>query len=159
RLYEKRPAYTRTRMVRLVSYLTADSISAYSADEIDGDTVAAIFEPSELEKSLKFRRSISPKLFGLLQKRNQGFTRPNAIETGLSALIAEGGRSPVERIDAEVTVEPAMAMLAPHDIMIDCTGSNSLLRDQLIPPTEDAPDSSERNTFKIRLEYAANVTF
>src|SRR6188474_810395 len=67
RLYEKRPAYTRARMVKLASYLTADSISAYSADEIDGDSVSAIFEPSELEKGLNFRRSIAPRLFALLQ--------------------------------------------------------------------------------------------
>src|SRR5215510_5183614 len=72
RLYEKRPAYIRTRMVKLAPYLTADSISAYTADEIDGDNVAAIFEPSELEQSLKFRRSINPKLFSLLQKLSQG---------------------------------------------------------------------------------------
>src|SRR5262245_28173182 len=70
RLYEKRPAYTRTRMVRLAPYLTADSISAYCADEIDGDNVSAIFEPGELERNLAFRRSINPKLFGLLQELN-----------------------------------------------------------------------------------------
>ena len=159
RLYEKRPDYTRTRMVRLEPYLTADSISAYSADEIDGESVAAIFEPIELEKSLNFRRSINRKLFALLQEWNQGFCRLNDIEKGLSALIADGGRSPVERIQREVSVEQAMAMLAPHDIMIDCTGANSKFRDQLVPPTGDESGSTERNTFKIRLEYAANVTF
>src|SRR5262252_1523824 len=98
RLYEKRPTYTRSRMVKLASYLTADSISAYSADEIDGDNVAAIFEPSELEKGLTFRRSINRKLFGLLAEWNRGFCRLNDIENGLSGLIAEGGKSPVERI-------------------------------------------------------------
>src|SRR5262245_4399478 len=125
RLYEKRPAYIRTRMVRLASYLTADSISAYTADEIDGDNVAAIFEPSELEEGLKFRRSINPRLLGLLQAWNQGFCRLNDIEKGLSGLIDEGGKSPVERIQGAITVEQAMAMLAPHEIMIDCTGANS----------------------------------
>src|SRR5262245_45376512 len=80
RLYEKRPTYTRTRMVKLAPYLTADSISAYCADEIDGDNVAAIFEPSELEQSLAFRRSINPKIFGLIQDLNQGFCRLNDIE-------------------------------------------------------------------------------
>ena len=159
RLYEKRPTYTRSRMVKLASYLTADSISAYSADEIDGDNVAAIFEPSELEKGLKFRRSINRKLFGLLAEWNRGFCRLNDIENGLSGLIAEGGKSPVERIEGAVTAQQAMAMLAPHDIMIDCTGSHSLLRDHLVPPTGEESDSGERNTFMIRLEYAANVTF
>ena len=80
RLYEKRPAYTRTRMVKLASYLTADSISAYCADEIDGDNVSAIFEPSELEKGLNFRRSINPRLFALLQGWNHGFCRLKDIE-------------------------------------------------------------------------------
>jgi 2-polyprenyl-6-methoxyphenol hydroxylase-like FAD-dependent oxidoreductase len=159
RLYEKRPSYIRTRMVKLASYLTADSISAYCADEIDGESVSAIFEPSELEKGLKFRRSIDRKLFGLLQEWNRGFCRLNDIETGLSSLIAEGGKSPVERVQGAVSVEQAMAMLAPHEIMIDCTGANSMLRDQLVPPTDDESESAERNTFKIRLEYACNVTF
>src|SRR5262245_11556703 len=79
RLYEKRPAYTRTRMVRLGSYLTADSISAYCADSIDGDSVAAVFEPSELERGLAFRRSIDPKIFALLQSWSRGFCRLNTI--------------------------------------------------------------------------------
>jgi len=159
RLYEKRPAYTRARMVKLASYLTADSISAYSADEIDGDSVSAIFEPSELEKGLNFRRSIAPRLFALLQGWNQGFCRLKDIEESLTALISEGGKSPVERIQSALTVEQAMAMLQPHEIMIDCTGANSLLRDHLVPPTANESDSRERNTYKIRLEYAANVTF
>ena len=159
RLYEKRSTYTRTRMVKLASYLTADSISAYSADEIDGESVSAIFEPSELEEGLRFRRSIDRKLFGLLQEWNRGFCRLNDIENGLSGLITAGGKSPVERIEGGVTAEQAMAMLAPHDIMIDCTGAHSLLRDHLVPPTGEESDSSERNTFTIRLEYAANVTF
>ena len=159
RLYEKRPAYTRTRMVKLASYLTADSISAYCADEIDGDNVSAVFEPSELERGLNFRRSINPRLFALLKGWNRGFCRLNDIEETLSALIAEGGKSPVERIQGALTAEQAMAALQPQEIMIDCTGANSLLRDHLVPPTLNEPESRERNTYKIRLEYAANVTF
>ena len=50
-----------------------------------------------------------------------------------------------------------MAMLEPGDILIDCTGSKSLLRDHL------APDSGEvdggTNTLSIRLEYALVITF
>jgi flavin-dependent dehydrogenase len=160
RLYEKRPAYTRTRMVKLASYLTADSISAYCADDVDGDNVGAIFEPSELEEALDFRRSIDPRLFALLQGWNQGFCRLKDIEESLTALIHEGGgKSPVERLETTITSEQAMAMLQPHDILIDCTGANSLLRDHLVPPSANEADSSERNTYKIRLEYAANVTF
>ena len=159
RLYEKRPTYTRTRMVKLEPYLTADSISAYCADEIDGDNVAAIFEPGELEKNLAFRRSINPKLFGLLQELNQGFCRLNDIEKRVSDLIAEGGKSRVERIEGAVTVEQAKAMLAPQDIMLDCTGFHSLLRDHLVPPTGEETHSADRNTFIIRMEYAVTITF
>jgi 2-polyprenyl-6-methoxyphenol hydroxylase-like FAD-dependent oxidoreductase len=159
RLYEKRPTYTRTRMVKLASYLTADSISAYCADEIDGDNVSAIFEPSELERGLNFRHSIDQRLFTLLKGWNQGFCRLNDIEESLTALIAEGGKSPVERIQGALTAEQAMAALQPHEIMIDCTGCNSLLRDHLVPPGANESDSGERNTYTIRLEYAANVTF
>jgi len=50
-----------------------------------------------------------------------------------------------------------MAMLEPGDIMIDCTGSKSLLRDHLIPTSGD-PDPTA-NTAIIRLEYAIVVTF
>jgi len=159
RLYEKRPSYTRTRMVKLASYLTADSISAYCADEVDGDNVGAIFEPGELERGLAFRRSIEPRIFGLLQGWNRGFCRLKDIEESLTALIDEGGKSPVERIQEAITAEQAIAMLQPHEIMIDCTGANSLLRDHLVPPTANESDPRERNTYKIRLEYAANVTF
>ena len=73
RVHEKRPAYTRTRMVKLASYLTADSISAYCADEIDGENINAIFDPSEIERGLSFRRSINTRLFTLLKGWNQGF--------------------------------------------------------------------------------------
>ena len=159
RLYEKRSPYTRSRMVKLASYLTADSISAYCADEIDGDNVSAIFEPSELERGLNFRRSINPRLFALLQGWNQGFCRLKDIEETLTALIAEGGKSPVERIQGTLTAEQAMAALQPQEIMIDCTGCNSLLRDHLVPPTVNEPDSRDRNTYKLTLEYAVNVTF
>jgi hypothetical protein len=78
----------------------------------------------------------------------------------LTALIAEGGKSPVDRIQSALSVEQAMVVLQPHEIMIDCTGANSLLRDHLVPATaRESSDSRERNTYKIRLEYAANVTF
>ena len=159
RLYEKRPTYVRTRMVKLASYLTADSIAAYSADNIDGDNVAAIFDPSELEKNIQFRQSINRRLFDLLEGWSQGFCRLNAIEEGVSGLIAKGGKSPVERIQGAITVEQAMALLAPNEILIDCTGSNSLLRDHLIPATAEAFSAVGRNTQTIRLEYAVNISF
>ena len=58
RLYEKRREYTRTRMVRLASYLVADSAEGYRADNFDGDNVEAVFDPPELAEGLAFRQSI-----------------------------------------------------------------------------------------------------
>ena len=50
-LYEKRPAYTRTRMVRLAPYLVADSVESYRADDIDGENVEAIFDPQSSRRA------------------------------------------------------------------------------------------------------------
>src|SRR4051794_22868893 len=58
RLYEKRPKYTRTRMVKLSSFLVADSVESYCADYIDGENVEAVFDDTELEESLAFRKSV-----------------------------------------------------------------------------------------------------
>ena len=57
RLYEKRREYTRTRMVQLAPYLVADSVESYRTDYIDGDNVAAVFEPPS---STRASRSGSP---------------------------------------------------------------------------------------------------
>src|SRR5678816_1227413 len=67
-LYEKRHEYKRTRMVKLASYLVADSVESYRRDHIDGENVEAVFEPPELEEGLAFRQSIPPDLMSLLQE-------------------------------------------------------------------------------------------
>ena len=157
RLYEKRRDYTRTRMVQLAPYLVADSIPSYCIDYIDGESVEAIFEPSELEEGLAFRQSIPPDLMGLLQGWTLGFCPLNAIERSLSDLIDARQSHPVQRTAVVVTAQDAMSMLQPGDVLIDCTGANSLLRDQLVPSTGAA--DGEANTFKLRLEYALVVTF
>ena len=157
RLYEKRREYTRTRMVQLASYLVADSVESYCADHIDGESVEAIFDPPELDEGLAFRQSIPPDLMALLRGWTQGFCPLNTIERSLSDLIDARRSHPVQRTTAVVTAEDAMAMLAPGDILIDCTGSKSLLRDQLAPGA-GAVDRGA-NTFNVRLEYALVVTF
>ena len=48
-LYEKRRTYTRTRMVKLAPYLVADSVASYCTDDIDEESIAAIFDPSEID--------------------------------------------------------------------------------------------------------------
>ncbi len=156
-LYEKRRDYTRTRMVQLASYLVADSVAGYCTDYIDEESVQAIFEPQEIEEGLAFRRSIPRDLMHLLRGWSQGFCPLNAIEHSLSELIDSRESYPVERTTAVVTAEEATAMLAPGDVLIDCTGSKSLLRDGLVPAT--GSDVEGANTFKIRLEYALVITF
>lgn len=157
RLYEKRREYTRTRMVRLAPYLVADSVESYRTDSIDGDSVEAVFDPAELDQGLAFRESISAGLMALLHGWTLGFCPLNAIERSLSDLIDARGSSALRRTAAVVTAEDAMAMLEPGDLLVDCTGARSLLRDRLVPGSEEV-DGGE-NTLLIRLEYALVITF
>ena len=157
RLYEKRHEYTRTRMVQLAPYLVADSVESYRADRIDGDNVEAVFDPRELEDGLAFRQSIPADLMDLLREWAQGFCPLNAIERSVSDLIDDRDTSSVERRTAVVTTEEAIGLLEPEDILIDCTGCKSLLRDHLVPGGGDVVPGP--NTFEIRLEYALVITF
>jgi len=157
RLYEKRHDYTRSRMVRLAPYLVADSVETYRTDAIDADSVEALFDPSELAEGLAFRQSIPSDLMTLLRGWALGFCPLNSIERDLSDLIDGRTSNTVERAETVVMAEDAMAMLEPGDILIDCTGSNSLLRDHLVPASGQADGVT--NTLKIRLEYALVVTF
>jgi 2-polyprenyl-6-methoxyphenol hydroxylase-like FAD-dependent oxidoreductase len=154
-LYEKRKDYTRTRMVQLAQYLVADSIASYRADYIDGESVEAIFEPAELEELLAFRQSIPPDLMELLRGWSLGFVPLNHIERSLSDLIDAREAPPVQRTAGVVTAPDMMATLQPGDVLVDCTGTKSVLRDHLIPGAADG----DANTFTLRLEYALVVTF
>ena len=153
-LYEKRREYTRTRMVSLAPYLLAESIDSYQADEFDGQNVAAIFEPAELEMRLAYRRTIEPDLRALLDAWTQGFVPLNTIERSLSELIDARGGDAIERVDGALDVDGALAALEPGDVLVDCTGTRSLLRDQLVPG-----DDPHRNTLRFRMEHALVVTF
>ena len=155
RLYEKRREYTRTRMVQLAPYLVADSVESYRTDYIDGDNIAAVFEPAELDEGLAFRQSIPTDLMALLREWAQGFCPLNAIERSLSDLIDARGSDSVERTGAVVTAEDATAMLEPGGVLIDCTGGRSLLRNHMVPGGE----VEGANTLNIRLEYALVITF
>ena len=155
-LCEKRHEYTRTRMVQLAPYLVADSVESYRIDSIDGDSVEAIFDPPELEEGLAYRQSIAPDLCALLQGWALGLCPLNSIERSLSDLIDARGHS-VERTAAVMTAADAVSMLEPGDTLIDSTGSRSLLRDQLIPTSDEALDGV--NTLTVRLEYALVITF
>ena len=157
RLYEKRREYTRTRMVQLAPYLVADSVESYRTDSIDGDSVEAVFDPAELEQGLAFRQAIPADLTALLHGWTLGFCPLNAIERSLSDLIDVRGSSALERTTAVVTAEDAIAMLEPGDLLIDCTGARSLLRDRLAPGSDGVDGGA--NTVLIRLEYALVITF
>jgi len=157
RLYEKRREYTRTRMVQLAPYLVADSVESYRTDSIDGDSVEAVFDPAELEQGLAFRQSIPGDLKALLRRWTTGFCPLNDIERSLSDLIDARESRALQRTAAIVTAEDAMAMLEPGDLLIDCTGARSLLRDQLVPGSDEVDGGT--NTLLIRLEYALVITF
>jgi 2-polyprenyl-6-methoxyphenol hydroxylase-like FAD-dependent oxidoreductase len=157
RLYEKRREYTRTRMVQLAQYLVADSVEGYRTDLIDEDSVQAIFDPSELEQGLAFRQSIPSDLSALLQNWALGFCPLNSIERSISDLIDVRGLNGVQRTAAVVTAEDAMEMLEPGDVLIDATGSRSVLRDHLVPGSGEVVDGA--NTVNVRLEYALVITF
>ena len=157
RLYEKRPEYTRTRMVKLESYLVADSVENYCIDPIDGENLEAVFDRTELDEGIAFRGCVPSDLQVLLRNWTLGFCPLNAIERSLSDLINVRASNSVERVAATLTAEQAMTMLEPEDILIDCTGSNSLLRDHVAPPVKSV--GAGANTFKIHLEYALVVTF
>jgi 2-polyprenyl-6-methoxyphenol hydroxylase-like FAD-dependent oxidoreductase len=166
-LYEKRRDYTRTRMVQLASYLVADSVADYCTDYIDDESVQAVFDSREIDEGLAFRQSIPSDVMALLRGWTQGFCPLNAIERSLSELIDARQSHPVRRTTTGITTPDAMAMLEPRDILIDCTGKNSVLRDHLVPgaggvddPSSPAlPGADGANTFKIRLEYALVITF
>jgi hypothetical protein len=143
-------------MVQLAPYLVADSVESYETDPIDGDSVGAIFDPPELDEGLAFRQSIPSDLMALLRDWEQGFCSLNSIERSISDLIDARGSNSVERTAAMVTAEDAMSMLQPGDILIDSTGSSSLLRDHLVPGSGELDGA---NTLKIRLEYALVITF
>ena len=156
RLYEKRREYTRTRMVTLAPYLVADSVASYGADAIDGDSVGAIFDPPELEQGIAFRQSIPADLSALLKGWALGFCPLNSIERSLSDLIDARESNGVERSAAVVTAENALAMLEPGDVLVDSTGSKSVLRDHLVPGSNGEEGA---NTVNVRLEYVIVITF
>jgi hypothetical protein len=149
--------YTRTRMVQLAPYLVAESLESYRTDSIDGDSVEAVFDPDELEQGLAFRQSIPADLMALLKGWTLGFCPLNAIERSLSDLIDARGSAKLQRRAAVVTAEDAMGMLEPGDLLIDCTGARSLLRDHLVPGSEAVEGGA--NTLLIRLEHALVITF
>ena len=155
RLSEKRRDYTRTRMVQVAQYLVADSVKDYSTDSIDEEGIAAVFSPEDINDGLAFRRAIPPDLMALLREWSLGFCPLNTIERSLSDLIDSRQAQRVERTTATISTEDAIKTLEAGDVLIDSSGSRSVLRDELMPGTS----TDGVNTQKFRLEYALVITF
>jgi 2-polyprenyl-6-methoxyphenol hydroxylase-like FAD-dependent oxidoreductase len=158
RLYERRATYTRTRMVSLAEYLTAESLESYRSDPLDLRNIEAIFDPEQLAAGLAYRRSIAPDLRALIEGWTVGFVPLNTIEEALSELIGSRGTGTVERVEMTVEAEKALAELGPDDVLVDCTGARSLVRDLLRPCADDV-GATGCNTQRFRMEYAVVVTF
>jgi 2-polyprenyl-6-methoxyphenol hydroxylase-like FAD-dependent oxidoreductase len=157
RLYERRSEYTRTRMVSLAKYLVADSIESYREDPVDGQDVEALYDPAELEARLAYRRTVAPDLRARLEEWSRGFVRLNDVESRLTELIESRDTGTVDRKSHTVTPDEALEMLEPDDILVDCTGTRSLMRDLLLPGADlDVPG---RNTQQFHLEYSLVITF
>ena len=155
RLYEKRSHYTRTRMVKLDTYLVADSVENYCMDYIDGENVEAVFDRTDLEAGVASRQSIAvgPSVAAAAVDAR---VRPlNAIEQALSDLIDGRGTHAVERVAGGLTPQDARDGRTGC-ILIDCTGSRSLLRDDL---TGLRRRGRRTQPLRLRLEYALVITF
>ena len=148
RLYERREAYTRTRMVSLAEYLVADSIESYEADtdrrpERRGDLrPGRARDPAGLPADDRRRPARAPR-------RVDARVRPAEHHRALAERAHRRARhrrrssgSP-----ARSTADEALAMLEPGDVLVDCTGSRSLLRDLLVPG--DDGDVRGRNTLRV----------
>jgi len=92
----------------------------------------------------------------LLQDWSHGFVPLNTIEHSLSGLIDSRPGNTVQRTMKVMSAEDAIDMLGPGDILVDCTGSKSVLRDHLVPDVDVAGGG---NTVSLRLEYAIVITF
>ena len=156
-LYEKRDDYTRSRMVQLDPSLVADSVESFRELQSDQDDVEAIFHPLEIQEGVAFRTSIPADLRSLLQQWTLGFSPLNEIEHSLSSLISERQGNPVERLAVKMSEQDIAAAVEPDDIVIDCTGRNSLLRESLTTPGLSSDES--QNTVNLELEHSLVITF
>ena len=126
RLYEKRHEYSRTRMVQL-SCLSCGPVAS-TAPTTSTETTSMRLRSAELDEGLA-SGSRSPRL-PRSSRLDIGFCPLNAIERGVSDLIDARASHNVRarpRGDGGGRDVDARA----RNILIDCTGSKSLLRDHL----------------------------
>ena len=127
-LYEKRHGYTRTRMVQLAPYLTWRTRLRRTVPTTStrGHRRRGL-RPGGARPGSRVPAVHLPELMALLRDWEQGFCPLNEIEVALSDLIGSSGSKGVQRTEIEVTAEDAKSMIEPGDVLVDCTGSNSLL--------------------------------
>ena len=144
-LYEKRREYTRTRMVRLAPYLVAESSRATGTTTSTARTVAAVFDPPELDEGPRVQAGHPPGPDGLLRDWTRGFCPLNNIEQSLSELIDARGVGHGRARRRRVGADEVMSLVEPGEILIDCTGCASLLRDHWCPSRSDRTGARTRS--------------
>ena len=144
-------------MVSLADYLVADSIESYKADTIDGRASRPFSTRPSSRPGWPTGEPSPTTCVACFTTWTRGFVPLNTIERSLSELIDARATGTVERVAGEVVAEQALAMLEPGDILVDCSGSRSVMRDLLLPG--DDLTVRGRNTARFRLEYALVVTF
>lgn len=137
-LVEKRPTYTRERVVKLSPFLFARSASDYDADFYDADNVRAVFDPDDLADLFAAKRAVPADVRATLEELGRGWVSIRQIEESLSALVANHADRQVTRLNQAIDVDQLSDLVEPGDAVLDCTGSHSLLRNVLPSGRRDA---------------------
>lgn len=83
-LVEKRPTYTRERVVKLSPFLFARSASDYDTDFFDADNVRAVFDPDDLADLFAAKRAVPADVRSTLEELGRGWVSIRQIEESLS---------------------------------------------------------------------------
>ncbi len=173
-LFEKRASYTRTRMVALSPYLLAQEVSSYDVDPFDADNVRAIYNPDSLADLFASKRWIPGDVKEFLRDLGTDYVPLNTIEEAFAEFVSAG--RPIERRQENVSIESLDEILREGDVVLDCSGRNSLTRDSLPSGRRDAlfrqlamtkkahqgrrgVNEWHANTLEFVLEHALVVTF
>jgi len=173
-LYEKRPAYTRTRMVALSPFMLAQDVNSYNIDPFDADNIRAIFNPDALTDLFASKRSLPRDVKDFIRDLGSDYVPLNTIENSFAEFVAAGRE--IDRRAENITIEGLESILQAGDVVLDCSGRNSLTRDALPSGRRDAlfrqlgmtkqahqgrrgVNEWSENTLEFVLEHALVVTF
>lgn len=147
-LFEKRPSYTRTRMVTLSSSLLACELFGHRIEHEDGDDMRALFTPRDLVDLFTSKRVLPQEIRDFLSQIGTDFVPLNVLETSLVGLLESGRR--IDRREQSVAMNHLGSLLQPGDTLIDCSGFKSLTRERLY---------GAGNTLEFVLEHALVASF